>query len=53
LPVVNARGGSEPSVFASQIEVRYSFASLSIDQTTYATSAPPGRTRGSETPVSS
>ena len=53
LPVVNRRGGSEPSVFASQIDWRYSFSSLSIDQTTYATSLLPGRRRGSETPVSS
>jgi hypothetical protein len=34
LPVVNGRGGSEPSTLASQIEVRYSFASRSIFQTT-------------------
>ena len=51
-PVVNRRGGSEPSVRASQIDWRYSFSSRSIDQTTYATSSPPGRSRGSETPVS-
>jgi hypothetical protein len=34
LPVVNCRGGAEPSVVASQIACRYSFASRSIDQTT-------------------
>ena len=28
LPVVNLRGGSEPSVFAIQIDWRYAFSSL-------------------------
>ena len=36
----------EPSVGASQIDWRYSFSSPSIDQTTYATSSPPGAQPG-------
>jgi hypothetical protein len=51
-PLVSRRGDSEPSSVAIQIDWRYSFASPSIDQTTYATSFAPGRTRGSLTPVS-
>jgi hypothetical protein len=51
-PLVSRRAEPEPSVAASQIDWRYSFSSPSIDQTTYATSFPPGRSRGSLTPVS-
>jgi hypothetical protein len=51
-PVVNRRGGSEPSTGANQTLPRYSFASPSMDQTTYATVLPSGLRRGSETPSS-
>ena len=51
-PLVSRRGDPEPSVVASQIDWRYSFSSPSIDQTTYATSSAPGRSRGSVTPLS-
>ena len=37
----------EPSTRATQIAPRYSFESLSIDQTTYATRVPSGEMRGS------
>ncbi len=52
-PLVNRRGGSEPSAAASQIADRYSLASLSMRPTTYATVEPSGESRGSATPVSS
>ncbi len=52
-PVVNRRGGADPSTAASQIAALYSLASLSTDPTTYATVVPSGESRGSATPVSS
>ena len=52
-PEVNCRASSEPSIRATQTAPRYSFASLSIHHTWYATRAPSGEMRGSATPVSS
>ncbi len=52
-PLVNRRGGADPSAAASQIADLYSFASLSTAPTTYATVVPSGESRGSATPVSS
>src|SRR3954464_10824529 len=46
-PAVNRRGEAEPSAGRSQIELRYSFFSRSMEVTVTATVFPSGETRGS------